>query len=114
MNEKIEALRNWNCDIDGAMERFLNDEEMYLSFLPTVANEPAFDALGKAIEANDVKDAFEQSHLLKGVVANMGLTPILDVIVKIVEPARAGTLDGAEGNYQELVKQLNQFKAIIG
>ncbi len=113
MNQVLQKLELWNCDIKGALERFLDDEEMYLSFLPTVAAEPAFEELGKALEEGDAKTAFEQAHLLKGVVANMGLTPLLDVIVEIVEPTRRGEANGLMPVYNRLMSKLADFKGII-
>ena len=29
MCEVLEKLRAWGCDLDGALERFLGDEELY-------------------------------------------------------------------------------------
>ena len=45
MCEVLEKLRAWGCDLDGALERFLGDEELYKSCLPMVAEDEAFDGL---------------------------------------------------------------------
>ena len=36
------------------------------------------------------RQAFECAHTLKGMLANMGLIPLYDIVVRIVEPLRAG------------------------
>lgn len=113
MQEVLLKLENWNCDVKGAMERFLDDEELYISFLPTVADDPAFELLGKALSEGDAKNAFEQSHLLKGVLANMGVTPLLNIVVDIVEPTRKGETEGLIPVYNSLMRELAYFKNLI-
>lgn len=113
MNNIIRKLKSWGCDVDGALERFLNNEGMYISFLPMIIREPAFSALGTAIQSGNVTETFEQAHLLKGVLANMGITPLYDIVVKIVEPARRGTLDGLLECYEELMVKYDELKCII-
>ena len=49
MCEVLEKLRAWGCDLDGALERFLGDEELYKSCLPMVAEDEAFDGLKEAL-----------------------------------------------------------------
>ena len=53
LNDVFEQLREWNCDVNGALERFLNDEEMYLDFLHQIAEEASIVKLGKAIDEGD-------------------------------------------------------------
>ena len=49
MCEVLEKLRAWGCDLDGALERFLGDEELYKSCLPMVAEDESFDGLKEAL-----------------------------------------------------------------
>lgn len=53
-----------------------------------------FDALSAALEQGDASTAFDRAHALKGVLANLGLTPLFEQVEKIVEPLRAGIMDG--------------------
>ena len=94
MCEVLEKLRAWGCDLDGALERFLGDEELYKSCLPMVAEDESFDGLKEALAEDERKKAFDCAHTLKGVFANMGITPMFDTVEKIVEPLRAGINDG--------------------
>ena len=94
MDQKLECLRDWGCDVDGALERMLGDEELYLECLSMLLEDEGFDALGAALEQGDAAAAFDCAHALKGVLANLGLTPLLDQVEKIVEPLRAGLIDG--------------------
>lgn len=100
----LEELKDWGCDIDGALERFVGDKELYLSCLYTVLDDKAFAGLGEALRGNRIKEAFDCAHILKGVLANLGLTPMYDVTVRLVEPLRAGNAEGLLPVYEELLE----------
>lgn len=100
----LEELKNWGCDIDGALERFVGDEDMYKSCLYTLLGDKAFLGLGEALRANQVKEAFDYAHTLKGVIANMGLTPMYQIVVRLVEPLRKGEIENLLPIYEELLQ----------
>lgn len=109
----LEELRNWGCDIDGALERFVGDEELYRTCLYTVLSDKAFEGLGEALRAGQVSEAFDYAHTLKGVLANMGLTPMYEVIVRMVEPLRVGKGDGLLPVYEELLQTKSVLAAMV-
>lgn len=113
MNTVIKDLELWGCDIQGALERFIGDEELYVSCLHSVINDPAYDKLGDALDAGNAKEAFEYAHTLKGVLANMGLTPIYDIDVLLVEPLRAGKCERLMPIYQELLQANEKLKGML-
>ena len=78
MSEFLDRLKNWGCDVDGAMERMLNDEEFYMECLQQTADDAEFEKLGEVLARRDVQASFDAAHTLKGVLANMGLTPLYD------------------------------------
>lgn len=90
MSTLLDALREWGCDVDGALERFMGDETLYQACLHSVMEDKNFDGLLEMLNQRDVKQAFEHAHTLKGVLANMGLTPMYDIVVRLVEPLRVG------------------------
>ena len=89
MEELFDSLKNWGCDVDGALARFIGDRELYRSCLHT-AGDQNFELLPEALRAGEMGRAFECAHTLKGMLANMGLIPLYDIVVRIVEPLRAG------------------------
>ncbi len=109
----IDELELWGCDIEDAMTRFLDDEDFYITCLHTMVQDPAYEKLGAALQEGDIKEAFEQAHTLKGVLANMGLTPIYDVVVKLVEPLRNGNADDLMPVYEELLAANERLKEMI-
>ena len=91
MSALLDELRTMHCDIDGAMGRFLNNEEFYTRCLQKMLQDPSFAALGEALKKQETETAFHHAHTLKGVIANMGITPLYNLVVQIVEPLREGT-----------------------
>jgi chemotaxis protein histidine kinase CheA len=113
MNEVLEGLNAWGCDLEGALERFLGDEKLYQSCLTMVVEDESFDGLKEALAADERKKAFDCAHTLKGVFANMGITPMFETVVKIVEPLRAGKNDGLMPVYEELSREREHLRSII-
>lgn len=109
----FEKLREQNCDVDGALARFLDDEELYVQFYKELLNDKLFTELGLAINERRISDAFDCAHTLKGVIGNMGLTPMFETICDIVEPLRVGSTEGVSPKYDELLVQKIFFGEFI-
>ncbi|BDF69187.1 hypothetical protein CE91St41_01680 [Oscillospiraceae bacterium] len=84
--DKFEA---YGGDYEGTMARFMGNEAMYRKFLGMLFQDQNLQKLGDALEGGDMQAAFEAAHTLKGVVGNMGLTPLYQAVCAIVEPLRA-------------------------
>lgn len=110
----LKSLREWGCDITGAMERFADNEEFYLSYLPMVAREQAFEQLHTALQTNDTTRAFECAHLLKGLIGNMGLTPMYDECCAVVETLRRGKITReTRASVERLLNMLAKFTSML-
>lgn len=109
----LEELKNWGCDVEGALERFVGDAELYKTCLHTVLDDKAFVGLGEALDAQEVKEAFDYAHTLKGVLANMGLTPMYDITVQLVEPLRIGDSNNLRPIYEELLEAKDKLAQIL-
>lgn len=109
----LEELKKWGCDVEGALERFVGDEELYKTCLYTVLSDKAFEGLGESLRVGQSKEAFDYAHTLKGVLANMGLTPMYDIVVRIVEPLRAEDLEGLLPVYEELLQAKSVLAAMV-
>lgn len=81
-------LQNWNCTIDKTISRFLNDEDFYYKCLCEFSNDENFENIKQSIFFKDYQKVFECAHSLKGVSANLGLTPIYDCCAHIVDTLR--------------------------
>ena len=109
----IEELKRWGCDTDDAMGRMLDDEDFYRECLMDIPADPYFARLGEALKAHDIQTAFDAAHTLKGVLANLGLTPMYNTAVEIVEPLRAGRDEGLLPKFAELMKEKDRLENIL-
>ncbi|MDD3747243.1 MAG: Hpt domain-containing protein [Anaerostipes sp.] len=103
MEERMKQLRDYGADVDGALERFVDDTELYIQCLEAFDEEEAFGLLGKAIEEKEYEEAFNQAHTLKGVAGNLGLTPLFDMICDIVEPLRSKDYSDLDKKYKDVM-----------
>jgi len=109
MDKRLIELKSWGCDIAGAMERFLDDEEFYFECYGQALEDAGFEQLKEALDAHNVRQAFEHAHSLKGIIANLGLTSLYNIIVDIVEPLRLGQEDGVAKKYEELLQERDRY-----
>ena len=110
----FQTLEEWGCDVEGALDRFLDDKELYVTCLRTVVEDANFAKLGSALDEQNVSQAFDYAHTLKGVFANLGLTPMFVIVETIVEPLRAGSGKNLEEPYEHLLASNEKLKDILG
>lgn len=79
-----------NIDLAGAKERFMGNEGLFKKFLLRFPQENRYGELEKQIEENNAEGAFQVAHTMKGVVGNLSLVAVGDVLNPIVEVLRAG------------------------
>ena len=87
----IDALRAWGADTDDGMKRCMNNEALYLRLVDKAARDASYDKLKAAAEARDFSAAFELAHALKGVTANLSLTPLQKPVSEMSDLLKAGT-----------------------
>ncbi len=103
----VDALAEFGADVRSGLARCVNKEALYLRLVNKVPASPDFAALRGAIAANDLKQAFEHAHGLKGILANLSLTPILEPVCEITELLRAETVT----DYEPLLTRIETERA---
>ena len=88
MGEFREIFEVYGADYNSTMARFMGNEAMYVKFLDMLFKDDNLEKLGTALEQQDYEAAFAAAHTLKGVVGNMGLTPLFNAVCAIVESLR--------------------------
>lgn len=94
----------YGADYHSTMARFMGNEAMYIKFLDMLFKDDNLEKLGEALEKQDYEEAFSAAHTLKGVVGNMGLTPLFHAVCAVVEPLRAGTASVDYGALYQIVQ----------
>ena len=98
----IDSLKALGVDTKEGLGRCMNNEAFYLRLVNMALGDTNFAALEEAVSSGDKKAAFEAAHALKGVLANLALTPLYEPASKITELLRAGK----DADYSALVGEL--------
>ena len=86
----INALKEYGANVQEGLERCLDDEGFYLEMVGMALDGQGFKRLSDAIESGNKTAAFEAAHALKGVLANVALTPLYEQVSEVTELLRAG------------------------
>lgn len=84
----VEKLKEYGANTAEGLERCMNNEAFYLRLVGMAMGDANFERLPQAIAAGDLDAAFEAAHALKGVLANLALTPMLKPSMEITEMLR--------------------------
>lgn len=110
----IESLKQYGANVEEGLKRCMNNEEFYLKLVTKAVDDASYDRLKAALDENDLDAAFEAAHALKGVSANLSLTPIYEPVYEITELLRSRT----ETDYSEYLKKItdkkDELKNLIG
>ena len=98
----LEKLRAFGANVDEGLQRCVNNETFYLMLIDKSIRDPAFDSLREAAEKEDYERGFEIAHALKGVAANLALTPLFIPLGEITELFRNKT----KADYGPLVETI--------
>lgn len=119
MDEKFRRqLEESGADVEATLKRFMGNDAIYLKFLGKFPNDPNYANLGSNMESENFEEAYKCAHALKGVVGNLGLTPIFDNVSVLVEELRNKTnaevdAAAADGEWQKVKTVYEQFIGII-
>ncbi|MEG0962838.1 MAG: Hpt domain-containing protein [Lachnospiraceae bacterium] len=110
MDKMLKQLEEYGADTKGTMDRFLNDMELYRTCFTAYLEDEVFLKLGEALHRKDYENAFEYAHTLKGTTGNMGLTPLYQVICRMVEALRKKEYSNLQNDYTIVMEQLKQLE----
>ena len=109
----VDSLRAFGANVDEGMARCMGREDFYLRLVKMARNDTNIGKLRAAVDAGDLDAGFEAAHALKGVTANLALTPILTPVSEMTELLRART----QADYQPLMARAeaawNEFAALV-
>ena len=87
----IELLESKGCKTSEGLNRCLNNKDFYLMLVSKSLKDDSFENLKKALEEKDYNRAFEMAHSLKGVLGNLSLTPLFNIVNELTELLRNRT-----------------------
>lgn len=98
----IESLKAFGANTEEGLARCMGNEALYLKLVGVMLAEKNFDKLKTSIESNNLDEAFEAAHALKGALGNLALTPLYKKAASLTELLR----NRAEADYGGLVSDL--------
>lgn len=110
----IEELRNWGCNVDEALERFVNDKDLYCTCFNMFLADESFEKLKQKVKEGDCKGSFEACHTLKGVGGNLSAGPLYTAICELTERLRAGNMEDAQRYVDNIFKYKEEVQKILG
>lgn len=99
-----ETLTQYGADVAVGLARCMNNEEFYYELIKIGVTDEKFASLHQALEEKNLDDAFEYAHALKGVIANLAITPIHTPLNEITELLR----DRKDVDYSSLYNQMEE------
>ena len=105
----IEKLREYGADVDEGLARCMNMEDFYIGLVEKALADNRLPLLEQQIGEGDLDAAFETAHALKGMYANLSLSPLTQPVSEITELLRSRTktdyaplLAGARAQFEAL------------
>lgn len=98
----IGSLKAFGANTEEGLARCMGNEALYLKLVGVMLADKNFDKLKSAIEAENLDEAFEAAHALKGALGNLALTPLYEKAASLTEFLR----NRAEADYRGLVSDL--------
>lgn len=72
----LEALKEIGVEVDKTISRFMDNSEIYITFLKRFPDEDRIAPVKDAVSERDFEKLSQTAHKLKGVSANLGMTEL--------------------------------------
>ena len=105
----MDTLRRFGANTQKGLDRCMKNEAFYLRLVNMALDDANFTRLADSVAAGDRKAAFEAAHALKGVLANLALTPLCEVASEITELLRADR----DADYPALAEKLEERRRAL-
>ena len=108
----VESLRAFGANTDEGLSRCMGNEAFYLRMVRLACADANFDKLLRAAADGDIDAGFEAAHALKGVTANLALTPILTPVSELTELLRARTTADFRAQAERILALRDELRAM--
>lgn len=103
-----EGMQEMNIDNSTTLNRFGNNEGLYLRFLRKISEDPTFSKLREAVEEKKYDEIEISAHTLKGVAGNLGLDKLMKSCSDLVNDIRSGSYDQIDEHFKEAEQDYDQ------
>ena len=110
---QIDDLRAYGANVDEGVTRCVGNPDFYLKMVKKAAEDTSIDDLKRAVNEKDLGQAFEIAHALKGVLANLALTPVSEPVSEMVELLRSKTDADYSGYLEKIDTKFKELQNIM-
>lgn len=103
------TLEENGAETKETLSRFLNDKEMYYSFIKEFLVNTSLIKLYELISTNDFVEIYNEIHTIKGVALNLGLTPIGLICMDILKDFKNNKNNEAIEQIPNLIGEFNRW-----
>ena len=108
----IDNLAELGADVEDGVARCMGKEDFYLKLVNMLVADDGYERLKAALEAHDLDEAFERAHALKGTIANVSLTPLLEPISAMTEQLRNRNDIDYSDLLDKMFEELDKLRAL--
>ncbi|MCR5451027.1 MAG: Hpt domain-containing protein [Lachnospiraceae bacterium] len=109
----MDILKEFGADTQEGLDRCLGNEDFYLKMVNMGIGDDKFEALGTALQNNDLDEAFELAHAIKGVLGNLALTPIYEPAGEMTELLRTRTEMDYTQLYNKVMEERSRLLSMV-
>lgn len=103
----FEALKEAGVEVEKTISRFMDNSEIYITFLNRFPDEDRITPIRDAVSEWDFENLSQTAHKLKGVSANLGMT-------ELSEAARRLELQAKEKSEENIGENLELTEKLYG
>lgn len=108
----VENLKALGVNTEEGIARCIGKPEFYLKMVKAALNDDGFDKLEAAVAAGNYDEAFAAAHNLKGVAANLALTPLNEPLKELTDLLRPRVPVDCSNLLAECREQYAKLKAL--
>ena len=104
-NKLFEELKKTGVEVDKTVSRFMDNSDIYITFLKRFPDEDKITPIKDAVSEKDFEKLSQTAHKLKGVSANLGMTGLSEAAHRLETQAKEKSEENI-GENLELAEKL--------
>ena len=108
----IDTLKAYGANVDEGITRCMGNEQFYMKLVRKFLEDTRLDTLEQQLAQGDLDSAFETAHALKGMCANLAITPMTIPVTEMTELLRQRTQMDYSGQHAQAKEQFEKIKSI--
>lgn len=109
----FESLKQIGVEVDKTISRFMDNSEIYITFLKRFPDEDRITPIRNAVSERNFEELSQTAHKLKGVSANLGMTVLSEAAHRLELQAKEKSDENIEENLELAEKLYSEMCRVI-